>query len=215
MRIRKIVVGLTALAAVTGIAACSSGANAGSAKLDMAAATSSAATTPSTSDQTTSVAPVTSSTTTAPSTTPTPSTTTPVAKAPTAEQVAVKPPAAPAPAVSQTPCAAAARACVDLSAHEAWLVQNGKIVYGPVSIMPGRPGYRTPVGTFHVQFKDANFYSTEFHAPMPYSVFFVGGVAFHEGSLSVYSHGCVHLSQSSAITFFHSLSVGDEVQVVS
>jgi len=208
VRIKRIVAGLAALAAVTGIAACSSGTSTNSAGIAVAAATSS--TTPSTSEQTTTVAPpptttTTTTTTVAPTTTPPPVTKPPVAQ-PAAQTVAT---------TSQTPCSAAARACVDLSAHKAWLVQDGKIVYGPVSIMPGRPGWRTPVGTFHVQFKDATFYSTEFHAPMPYSVFFVGGVAFHEGSLSTPSHGCVHLSESSAITFFRTLSVGDEVQVVS
>lgn len=209
MGISRIVAGVAALAAVAGIAACSSGANASPAGIAVATTTSSVA--PSTSDVTTTVAPTTTTTTT---TTVPPTTTTttvpPVTKAPVAQ-----PAAAPVAAPSETPCSAAARACVDLSARKAWLVQNGKVVYGPVSIMPGRPGWRTPVGTFHVTFKAANFYSTEFHAPMPYSVFFVGGVAFHAGSLYVSSHGCVHLSTSSAITFFHTLSVGDEVQVVS
>jgi lipoprotein-anchoring transpeptidase ErfK/SrfK len=113
------------------------------------------------------------------------------------------------------PCSAAAKACVDLSARKAWLVRNGKVVFGPVSIMPGRVGWRTPTGTFHVQFKDANYFSHEFQVPMPDSVFFASGIAFHVGSLSVHSHGCVHLSQRSASTFFHTLKVGDEVQVLS
>jgi lipoprotein-anchoring transpeptidase ErfK/SrfK len=49
---------------------------------------------------------------------------------------------------------------------------------------------------------------------MPYSVFFNGGDAFHEGSLAESSHGCVHLSRSSAETFYATLSPGDEVEVV-
>ena len=63
--------------------------------------------------------------------------------------------------------------------------------------------------------KDKNHRSAQFHnAPMPYSVFFTStGVAFHEGSLSRPSAGCVHLSRSSAITFFNKLSVGQVVQV--
>jgi lipoprotein-anchoring transpeptidase ErfK/SrfK len=117
--------------------------------------------------------------------------------------------------VNGVPCSAAARACVDLSAREAWLVRDGKVVYGPVSIMPGRVGWRTPQGTFHVLFKDANYFSHEFQAPMPDSVFFASGIAFHVGSLSVHSHGCVHLSSTSASKFFHALQVGDEVQVVA
>jgi lipoprotein-anchoring transpeptidase ErfK/SrfK len=116
--------------------------------------------------------------------------------------------------VSSTPCSVAAKACVDLSARKAWLVDDGKIVYGPVSIMPGRVGWRTPVGTFHVEFKSAHYFSHEFQVPMPDAVFFYPGIAFHVGSLSVHSHGCVHLSQTSASKFFHTLSTGDEVQVV-
>ncbi|HEX5402001.1 MAG TPA: L,D-transpeptidase [Pseudonocardiaceae bacterium] len=112
------------------------------------------------------------------------------------------------------PCSTAAKACVDLSAHKAWLVSDGKIVYGPVSIMPGRVGWRTPTGTFHVTFKDANYFSHEFQVPMPDAVFFYPGIAFHVGSLVEHSHGCIHLSRTSASKFFHALSAGDEVQVV-
>jgi lipoprotein-anchoring transpeptidase ErfK/SrfK len=51
---------------------------------------------------------------------------------------------------------------------------------------------------------------------MPYSVFFTNsGIAFHQGSLSVPSHGCIHLSKAAAVTFFNTLSVGQVVQVVS
>ncbi len=51
-------------------------------------------------------------------------------------------------------------------------------------------------------------------APMPNSVFFYPGDAFHTGSLSVYSHGCIHLSAGASLKFFTTLHVGDVVQVV-
>ena len=54
----------------------------------------------------------------------------------------------------------------------------------------------------------------EFKAVMPDSVFFYPGDAFHIGSLGVMSHGCIHLSPSAAATFFNTLQVGDEVQIV-
>jgi lipoprotein-anchoring transpeptidase ErfK/SrfK len=203
--IRKIVMGLSAVIAVAGLAACSSGTTGSSAspQIAVAADTASQTSAPETSTlDTTTTAPSTTRTKTAP-----PATKKVTPKAP-AVQVAAKK----APGV---PCSAAARACVDLSARKAWLVRNGKVVFGPVSIMPGRVGWRTPTGTFHVQFKDANYFSHEFQVPMPDSVFFASGIAFHVGSLSVHSHGCVHLSQKSASTFFHTLSVGDEVQVLS
>jgi lipoprotein-anchoring transpeptidase ErfK/SrfK len=49
---------------------------------------------------------------------------------------------------------------------------------------------------------------------MPYSVFFAPGIALHEGSATTPSHGCVHLSASAAQTFFHDMSIGDDVQIV-
>ncbi len=169
-------------------------------------------------------APTTSSTTAAPTTTsatPTPSTTKP---APTSTTAKPKPKPKPKPAAPASdpgvPCAAAAAAsgtaaCVDISAHKAWILQGGKVVYGPVPMLPGRKGYATPTGTFHVLSKEKVHLSKEFdNAPMPNSVFFYPGDAFHTGSLSVYSHGCIHLSASASLKFFNTLHVGDVVQVV-
>ncbi|GAA3558945.1 hypothetical protein GCM10022222_48160 [Amycolatopsis ultiminotia] len=104
---------------------------------------------------------------------------------------------------------------MDLSAHRAWLVRDGKVLYGPVSMLPGRKGHATPTGTFHVTSKEKLHRSREFdNAPMPNSVFFYPGDAFHTGSLKTYSHGCVHLSATSSLRFFTTLHVGDVVQVV-
>jgi lipoprotein-anchoring transpeptidase ErfK/SrfK len=119
-----------------------------------------------------------------------------------------------ASAATATPCSAAARACVDLSTQQAWLQTNGVVDYGPIQVRSGSTSFPTDPGTFHVTYKDVDHVSSEYNAPMPYSVFFHGGDAFHEGSLVDPSHGCVHLSHSSAVTFFDSLQPGDEVQVV-
>jgi hypothetical protein len=121
----------------------------------------------------------------------------------------------PPPPPAGVPCAAGTDACIDLSANQAWLLAGGKVATGPVPITSGRPGYETPAGTFHVQYKDIDHLSREFDdAPMPYSVFFNSGIAFHEGSLAVPSHGCIHLSNSAAQAFYDGLAVGDVVQVV-
>ncbi|MGI5125807.1 L,D-transpeptidase [Pseudonocardia sp. CA-107938] len=117
--------------------------------------------------------------------------------------------------VPGTPCLSTARACIDLSANRSWLISGGKVVYGPVPITHGRPGWRTPPGTFRVAFKSINHKSTIFDdAPMPFSVFFNGGIAFHQGSLRVPSHGCIHLSPAAARQYFGTLQRGDIVQVV-
>ena len=114
-------------------------------------------------------------------------------------------------------CPAAATACVDLNHHLTWLQSDGRITYGPVSMEPGPPGTQqaTPRGTFHVQWKaGANYISTEYHVPIPYAVFFApGGVAFHGGSLTTASHGCVHLDIGSARYYHDHLSAGAEVVV--
>ncbi|SDM72686.1 L,D-transpeptidase [Allokutzneria albata] len=108
-----------------------------------------------------------------------------------------------------------ARACVDLSTNRTWLLDNGKVIYGPVPITHGRAGYATPTGTFKVQFKSRYHRSRLFnYAPMPYSVFFHHGIAFHQGNLRNLSHGCIRLSAESAQKYFATLKVGDVVQVV-
>jgi hypothetical protein len=112
------------------------------------------------------------------------------------------------------PCPATARACVDLTHNLTWLQSGGQIVYGPVPMTSGRPGYRTPAGTFHVYWKDKDHKSSIFDdAPMPNSIFFNGGVAFHEGSVYVLSHGCIHLTASASQTYWDYLNYGDEVAV--
>ena len=114
------------------------------------------------------------------------------------------------------PCAAAARACVDLSSQQAWLMRDGGVVYGPIPVATGAASAPTDTGTFHVFWKDLHHRSSEFNnAPMPYSVFFNGGEAFHEDSVTVRSHGCVHLTHRAAQSFYNTLHVGDVVQVVS
>jgi L,D-transpeptidase catalytic domain len=118
---------------------------------------------------------------------------------------------------ARSSCPAAASACVDLSDHLTWLQSGRSIAYGPVPMEPGPPGTRnaTPRGIFHVQWKaGANYISTEFHEPMPYAVFFApGGIAFHGGSLTTASHGCVHLTIGSARYYHDRLPIGAEVAV--
>jgi hypothetical protein len=120
-----------------------------------------------------------------------------------------------------TPCTVTARACVDLDKQKAWLATAGKVTGGPFVIATGGLGKETPAGTFHVINKVQDYQSKEYPlpngqpAPMPWAVFFEpGGVAFHSGDPQRASSGCVHLDLTVAQTFFHTLNVGDEVQVV-
>ncbi|QWF80851.1 L,D-transpeptidase [Amycolatopsis sp. CA-230715] len=123
--------------------------------------------------------------------------------------------AAPSASAAGAPCGPQAKACIQLGTNTTWLMDNGKVTYGGVPITSGKAGHRTPTGTFKVQYKDIDHYSKQFNGPMPYSVFFTtNGIAFHEGSLKVQSHGCVHLSHAAAVKYFQTLQPGDVVQVV-
>jgi hypothetical protein len=113
------------------------------------------------------------------------------------------------------PCDIANGACVRLSTKESWLVTDGVVTYGPVPITSGRSGFETPVGTFSVLYKVKDDWSVPYDIPMPYTSYFAGdGIAFHEGSLSEQSHGCVHLSAVAAPVYFTALTPGAQVQVV-
>ncbi|MGH3625050.1 MAG: L,D-transpeptidase family protein [Sciscionella sp.] len=132
----------------------------------------------------------------------------------TADQAASQATAAKSRLVPGTPCPKTTRACLSLSRHRAWLIKNGHASYGGVKITTGKRGQETPRGLHHVIWKDIDHLSHEFNnAPMPFSVFFVPGIAFHEGSLYRQSNGCVHLSHKSAVTFYNALHVGDPVYV--
>ncbi len=132
-------------------------------------------------------------------------------------------PTAPAPvslvltARDKRDCPSAATACVDLAEHITWLQSSGKVSYGPVQMEPGPPGtvHATPTGTFNVAWKAGPTYmSTIYHEPIPWAVFFApGGIAFHAGSLTVGSHGCVHLTMDAARYYNEHLPVGAEVVV--
>nr|WP_157358013.1 L,D-transpeptidase [Amycolatopsis nigrescens] len=123
--------------------------------------------------------------------------------------------APPAAGADGMPCSAQAKACIQLGTNTSWLADQGVVTYGGVPITSGKPGYRTPTGSFKVQYKDIDHYSKQFNGPMPYSVFFTtNGIAFHQGSLKQKSHGCIHLSREAAITYFNALQPGDVVEVV-
>ncbi|MBR7827423.1 L,D-transpeptidase [Actinospica sp. MGRD01-02] len=111
------------------------------------------------------------------------------------------------------PCDIYAVACVSLSKQEAWLMRGGKVVYGPVRVATGRAGLPTPAGDFHVFYKVVNGWSNTYDAPMPYSVYFYRGDAFHEDPVTVRSHGCIHLSLHNAEYFYRFLGYGDLVEI--
>ncbi|MFI9448779.1 L,D-transpeptidase [Amycolatopsis sp. NPDC052450] len=214
---KKFLVGVSALATALVLTACSGNAGGGApgggavAQGDPAGGTTTTSA-PSSAPATSSPTPTPSSSSSNPK--PTSSKPKPTPK-PTP-----KPAAKPAANAADVPCKAAlaspgVSACVDLSALKTWLLQDGKVIYGPVKQLPGKKGHATPTGVFHVSAKVKNYHSKQFDAPMPNSVFFLPGIAFHTGSLSVYSHGCIHLSAAASQKYFTTLQNGNVVQVVA
>ena len=196
---KKIWLALSGIAVAAALAGCATGTT--SAGVQPAAAASTPTSTSTEAPATTTTAP--------PVTTTTPPGTTTKSTSTTTKSTTTQP-------AADVPCAITDGACVDISSKKAWLLDGGKIVYGPVPITTGRKGHATPTGMFHVLSKEKMHLSKEFDdAPMPNSVFFYPGDAFHTGSLSTPSHGCVHLSSTASLKFFNTLSVGDPVQVVA
>jgi lipoprotein-anchoring transpeptidase ErfK/SrfK len=75
-------------------------------------------------------------------------------------------------------------------------------------VSTARRGYRTPVGSFHPIRLERKWFSRKYDwAPMPYSVFFLGGYAIH-GTTEVkrlgrpVSHGCIRLHPANAAQLF-------------
>ncbi|HEX3961076.1 MAG TPA: L,D-transpeptidase [Trebonia sp.] len=114
-------------------------------------------------------------------------------------------------------CPPAAAACVDLTRHLTWLQSHGKVTFGPVRMEPGPPGsvHATPSGTFSVTWKGGpNVMSNTYNEPMPWAVFFGSdGIAFHAGSLTIASHGCIHLTMADAHYYNEHLAIGAKVVV--
>jgi hypothetical protein len=114
-------------------------------------------------------------------------------------------------------CPVSATACVDLTRHITWLQADGQVTFGPVQMEPGPPGTAnaTPAGTFQVAWKAGpDYVSTTYHEAMPWATFFApGGIAFHGGSLTTWSHGCVHLTVANAHYYNEHLPIGAQVVV--
>ena len=142
----------------------------------------------------------------------------PSADAQASDAVSPAPDAGSGPQNLPDPCSPDAKACFSISKKTAWLkLASGNIA---VQALGGRKGHPTPRGkSFKVISKDKDHRSSLYKvkgkgAPMRFYVNFAPAVGFHAGSLKTLSHGCVHLSDSDAETFFNNLEVGDRVDVV-
>ena len=102
-------------------------------------------------------------------------------------------------------------ATIDLT-HQRMTVAIGGETVHTWKISSGRAGYETPRGRFRPQWMARSWYSRKYDlAPMPYSVFFNGGIATH-GTTSTRllgrpaSHGCVRLAPGNAARLYSLVS---------
>ncbi len=90
---------------------------------------------------------------------------------------------------------------VSLATQRAVIYRNG-VPIGISTVSTGRPGYRTPTGTFTVLQRHIEHYSSTYdNAPMPYMQRLTWkGIALHGGNLPGYpaSHGCIRLPHQFA-----------------
>jgi hypothetical protein len=125
-----------------------------------------------------------------------------------------RPPTWTQPKGARIHCPVTAVACVDLRAKITWVQHGSQIVLGPVRMQPGTGGKKTPTGVFTINKKAKVYYSHTYGGAMPYSVFWGhDGIAYHEGTLTGFSHGCIHLSMANAKRFFAALHKGDRVYI--
>jgi len=107
--------------------------------------------------------------------------------------------------------AASIEARIDLSEQRMDVYVNGFPRYR-WAVSTARKGYRTPVGTFRPQRLEEMWYSRKYDmAPMPHSIFFLGGYAIHGTDIvrllgTPASHGCVRLEPSNAARLFSLVS---------
>ncbi|MGW7008763.1 L,D-transpeptidase [Streptomyces sp. NPDC054933] len=108
-------------------------------------------------------------------------------------------------------------ACVDQDYQEMWVQNGNEIIFGPVPIRTGLPGYATRNGMHRVYWRNRDHVSTIYHTPMPFAQFFSGGQALHGIIGNVYgpdgSYGCVNLRMRDAQELWDVLQQGDRVYV--
>ena len=96
---------------------------------------------------------------------------------------------------------------IDLNRQRMHVTSNGRVV-GSWKISSGKRGYETPPGRFRPKWSSKMHYSRKYNnSPMPYSVFFNGGIATHGTGYTsrlggAASHGCIRLRTANARKFY-------------
>ncbi|MFG2047525.1 L,D-transpeptidase family protein [Micromonospora sp. NPDC048935] len=109
--------------------------------------------------------------------------------------------------------------CVDLTRQTVWAVRGGKVIMSPTVTRTGMSGYRTPAGTFTVNFRNPKEWSDPYEVWLPYWQHFTSGMGFHETTTylhdtSIGSHGCVNLLHVDAVRMWELGRVGTRVVLI-
>jgi lipoprotein-anchoring transpeptidase ErfK/SrfK len=103
---------------------------------------------------------------------------------------------------------------INLSKQIMFVVRKNK-VKRIISISSGKPGYSTPTGKYQVFRKEQMSWSVPYSVYMPWSSYFNGGIALHQGEVPNYpaSHGCVRVPESFAKQVYKFAGFGTQVIV--
>ncbi|MFI5486832.1 L,D-transpeptidase family protein [Micromonospora echinaurantiaca] len=109
--------------------------------------------------------------------------------------------------------------CIDLTRQTTWVMRNGKVIVKPTVTRTGMPGYRTPAGTFTINYRNIKEWSNPYEVWLPYWQHFTQGMGFHETTTylhnkSIGSHGCVNLLHADAVRYWELGKVGSKVVLV-
>ena len=107
---------------------------------------------------------------------------------------------------------------VSIENQMAYVYRAGELI-GITTVSTGRPGHRTPTGTFPILQKNRRHFSNLYNnAPMPNMQRLTwGGIALHAGALPGYaaSHGCVRLPLEFSRVLFGVTSLGSRVHIIA
>jgi hypothetical protein len=97
-------------------------------------------------------------------------------------------------------------------------VYRGGVLIGVTTVSTGKPGHKTPVGSFDILQKRRRHFSNRYNnAPMPFMQRLTwDGIALHAGEIPgrPASHGCVRLPLAFAKALFQVTQVGASVHIV-
>jgi hypothetical protein len=115
------------------------------------------------------------------------------------------------------PAATGVVGCLDLNRQIMWVRDGDRIVFEPVAIRSGKPGYATRTGAQWIYKRVRHEHSRLYDSPMPFSQYFNGGQALHGVYDDLYvgpgSHGCVNLAYEDAERLWKVLGKGDRLHI--